>query len=74
MADIFAAKPAGRSNIGCLRGVGGHRMSGGEMGGREQGHTGNGEEFKQKQQEGAPELSPPRPEGIEGRYSLLRSK
>ena len=42
MADIFAAKPAGRSNIGCLRGVGGHRMSGGEMGGREQGHTGNG--------------------------------
>lgn len=30
MADIFAAKPAGRSNIGCLRGVGRHRMSGGD--------------------------------------------
>jgi len=42
MADIFAAKPAGRSNIGCLRGVGGHSMSRGEMGGREQGQTGNG--------------------------------
>ena len=37
MADIFAAEPAGRSNIGCLRGAGRRRRSGEELGGRSRG-------------------------------------